>query len=110
MAPEVIACDNQVRRCGSQCTCTHTAQPDCEYDFRCDVWSLGITAIEVAEVDPPLSDIHPMRALYLIPRSKAPGLRNPTIWLVNAFAAAALTPAQDCADDQLHNKVPDQGF
>jgi len=65
MAPEVIACDNQ---------------PDCEYDYRCDIWSLGITAMEIVEVDPPLSDIHPMRALYLIPRSKPPGLKDPKPW------------------------------
>ncbi|KAM6971516.1 myosin-IIIa isoform 2-T2 [Tautogolabrus adspersus] len=53
MAPEVIACEQQL---------------DSTYDARCDVWSLGITAIELGDGDPPLSDLHPMRALFKIPR------------------------------------------
>ena len=62
MAPEVIACDHQV---------------DAEYDARCDIWSLGISAIEGAEGgEPPLSDIHPMRALQLIVRSPPPTLKD----------------------------------
>uniref|UniRef100_A0A8C6U8A4 non-specific serine/threonine protein kinase n=1 Tax=Neogobius melanostomus TaxID=47308 RepID=A0A8C6U8A4_9GOBI len=48
MAPEVIACDEN---------------PDATYDFKSDLWSLGITAIEMAEGAPPLCDMHPMRAL-----------------------------------------------
>eukprot|EP00049_Salpingoeca_infusionum_P022445 m.6788 g.6788 ORF g.6788 m.6788 type:complete len:762 (-) comp5192_c0_seq1:1997-4282(-) len=64
MAPEVIACDTQI---------------DSLYDQRSDIWSLGITAIEMAEGDPPLSDKHPMRAVYLIPRHAAPTL-NPKKW------------------------------
>lgn len=62
MAPEVIACEQQL---------------DQSYDSRCDVWSIGITAIELAEGDPPLSDIHPMRALFQIPRNPPPGLSKP---------------------------------
>jgi hypothetical protein len=60
-----------------------------EYDYRCDVWSLGITAIEMSEIDPPLSDIHPMRALYLIPRSKAPGLKEPRNWFAATLYSIA---------------------
>lgn len=50
---QVIACEQQL---------------DSTYDARCDVWSLGITAIELGDGDPPLSELHPMRALFKIPR------------------------------------------
>ncbi|XP_041750686.2 misshapen-like kinase 1 isoform X2 [Coregonus clupeaformis] len=61
MAPEVIACDEN---------------PDSTYDYRSDIWSLGITAIETAEGAPPLCDMHPMRALFLIPRNPPPKLKS----------------------------------
>uniref|UniRef100_A0A671T4T0 non-specific serine/threonine protein kinase n=1 Tax=Sinocyclocheilus anshuiensis TaxID=1608454 RepID=A0A671T4T0_9TELE len=61
MAPEVIACDEN---------------PDATYDYKSDLWSLGITAIEMAEGAPPLCDMHPMRALFLIPRNPAPRLKS----------------------------------
>ncbi|KAJ3357429.1 hypothetical protein HDU83_007360 [Entophlyctis luteolus] len=68
MAPEVINCD-----------------PDgpnskvASYDCKADIWSIGITAIEIADKNPPLSDIHPMRALHLIPNSNL-GLAKPKNW------------------------------
>ncbi|XP_031165779.1 TRAF2 and NCK interacting kinase a isoform X4 [Sander lucioperca] len=61
MAPEVIACDEN---------------PEATYDFKSDLWSLGITAIEMAEGAPPLCDMHPMRALFLIPRNPPPRLKS----------------------------------
>ena len=53
-----------------------------EYDGRCDVWSLGITIIEFAEGQPPLSSLHPMRALMQIPKNPPPRLSRPEEWSV----------------------------
>lgn len=65
MAPEVIACDQD---------------PTATYDYRSDQWSLGITAMEIAEGEPPLCSMHPMRALFLIPRNPPPKLKQPKKW------------------------------
>ncbi|XP_040600384.1 nik-related protein kinase [Mesocricetus auratus] len=61
MAPEVIHCDEDPRR---------------SYDYRSDVWSVGITAIEMAEGAPPLCNLQPLEALFVILRESAPTVKS----------------------------------
>jgi serine/threonine protein kinase len=65
MAPEVAA----VERKGG-------------YNHLCDIWAVGITAIELAELQPPMFDLHPMRALFLMSKSgyKPPTLKDKNKW------------------------------
>ncbi|XP_054089392.1 mitogen-activated protein kinase kinase kinase kinase 5 isoform X6 [Zeugodacus cucurbitae] len=78
MAPEVAA----VERKGG-------------YNQLCDIWAVGITAIELAELQPPMFDLHPMRALFLMSKSgfKPPTLSNKEKWSTtfHNFLKTALT-------------------
>ncbi|XP_066987134.1 mitogen-activated protein kinase kinase kinase kinase 3 isoform X9 [Macrobrachium rosenbergii] len=78
MAPEVAA----VERKGG-------------YNQLCDIWAVGITAIELAELQPPMFDLHPMRALFLMSKSgfKPPTLKDKSKWTQNFhnFVKLALT-------------------
>uniref|UniRef100_A0A8P4G4I6 Mitogen-activated protein kinase kinase kinase kinase n=1 Tax=Dicentrarchus labrax TaxID=13489 RepID=A0A8P4G4I6_DICLA len=90
MAPEVAA----VERKGG-------------YNQLCDIWAVGITAIELAELQPPMFDLHPMRALLLMTKSnfQPPKLKDKVKWSGNfhQFVKIALTknPKKRPAADKL---------
>lgn len=67
------------------------------YDVKADIWSLGITAIELAEGKPPNSNIHPMRAIFMIPSRPPPTLTEPAKWSneFNTFIARCLVKNPD---------------
>jgi serine/threonine protein kinase len=62
------------------------------YDFKADIWSLGITILETCEGHPPHFDLHPMQAVFLIPMKPAPRLNVPELWsvLMNDFICRCL--------------------
>ncbi|XP_053889654.1 STE20-like serine/threonine-protein kinase isoform X2 [Malaclemys terrapin pileata] len=65
MAPEVVMCETSKDR---------------PYDYKADVWSLGITLIEMAQVEPPHHELNPMRVLLKIAKSDPPTLAQPSKW------------------------------
>ena len=58
--------------------CAH--QLDCEFDERCDIWSLGITAIELADGQAPLGHLHSNKVLFEIPRRPPPTVQDVSQW------------------------------
>ncbi|CAG0915362.1 unnamed protein product [Notodromas monacha] len=90
MAPEVVQCET-IR--------------DRPYDFKADIWSLGITLIEFAQIEPPNHDMSPMRVLLKIQKSDPPKLDFPHRWSrdFNDFIARCLLkdPAQRCTSEEL---------
>ncbi|XP_044153394.1 LOW QUALITY PROTEIN: STE20-like serine/threonine-protein kinase [Bufo gargarizans] len=65
MAPEVVMCETS---------------KDKPYDFKADVWSLGVTLIEMAQIEPPHHELNPMRVLLKIAKSEPPTLAQPSRW------------------------------
>ncbi|KAM4826709.1 serine/threonine-protein kinase 10 isoform 2-T4 [Thomomys bottae] len=67
MAPEVVLCETM---------------KDTPYDYKADIWSLGITLIEMAQMEPPHHELNPMRVLLKIAKSDPPTLLTPPKWSV----------------------------
>uniref|UniRef100_A0A8D3CHY8 non-specific serine/threonine protein kinase n=1 Tax=Scophthalmus maximus TaxID=52904 RepID=A0A8D3CHY8_SCOMX len=65
MAPEVVMCETSKDR---------------PYDFKADIWSLGVTLIELAQVEPPNHEMNPMRVLLKIAKADPPTLMQPSRW------------------------------
>lgn len=82
MAPEVIACESQY---------------DMEYDYKADIWSLGITGIELADSVTPYHGEHPARVLFRIPRDPPPSVKEPSRWSASYldFLACCLVKDMD---------------
>ena len=73
-----LACLHNPAHVGVVLACYSVAQVP--YDGQADIWSLAITCIEMVEGNPPLHNVHPMRAIFMIPSKPSPTLSEPAKW------------------------------
>jgi len=69
-----------------------------DYNEKCDIWSLGITIIEMAERLPPNSNMHPFRALFMIPKKDPPTFTEPSKWSAQMVEFVGLCLKKNPAD------------
>uniref|UniRef100_A0A672ZV22 non-specific serine/threonine protein kinase n=1 Tax=Sphaeramia orbicularis TaxID=375764 RepID=A0A672ZV22_9TELE len=75
MAPEVVMCETSKDR---------------PYDYKADIWSLGVTLIELAQIEPPNHEMNPMRVLLKIAKSDPPTLMQPSLCLQHPFVSSVM--------------------
>ncbi|XP_008402052.1 serine/threonine-protein kinase 10-like [Poecilia reticulata] len=71
---------------------------DAPYDYKADIWSLGITLIELAQIEPPHHELNPMRVLLKVAKSEPPTLDQPSKWSrdFNDFLRKSLDKNPEC--------------
>uniref|UniRef100_A0A8C5I294 non-specific serine/threonine protein kinase n=1 Tax=Gouania willdenowi TaxID=441366 RepID=A0A8C5I294_GOUWI len=90
MAPEVVMCETSKDR---------------PYDYKADIWSLGVTLIELAQIEPPNHEMNPMRVLLKIAKSEPPTLMHPKTYI--SEAKAEVTEEIEDSKEEEEEEEPD---